>query len=241
MNTSHFPILILVGRPASGKSEIIDFLSRLSPDERSQRFHLAELDVIDDFPMLWTWFEEDQILSKELGKPRLHNDEGGYFLYPYLWDLLIHRLMLDYRRRLRDNPAYHQRTSTILEFSRGLQHGGYSQAFQHLSADLLQEAVVLYVNVSFEESLRKNRRRFNPDRPDSILEHAMPDEKLERIYRSDDWGKFGAGNPEFLHVHGVQIPYIVFENEDDVTTGESEHLAARLGTALEALWGIFTR
>ena len=40
------------------------------------------------------------------------------------------------------------------------------------------------VQVSFAESLRKNRKRFNPERPDSILEHAVDEKKLEG-YRSE--------------------------------------------------------
>ena len=84
----HFPILLLIGRPASGKSEIIDFLKQMPDEERSEKYRIAIPDVIDDFPMLWAWFEEDSILSRHLDKPRLHTDEQGYFLRPYFWDLL---------------------------------------------------------------------------------------------------------------------------------------------------------
>ncbi len=96
------PVLILIGRPASGKSEIIDYLQKMGDVERRDKFNLGELEVIDDFPMLWTWFEEDTILSKRLDQPRLHTDEQGYFKYSYQWDLLIERLDLEYYKRLRD-------------------------------------------------------------------------------------------------------------------------------------------
>ena len=94
----------------------------------------------------------------------------------------------------------------------------------------------MYVNVSFEESLRKNRLRFNPDKPDSILEHALPDEKLERLYRYVDWEQFSASDPCHLQINGIQIPYAVFENEDDVTTGKPDLLEARLASTLDQLW-----
>lgn len=230
----HFPILILIGRPASGKSEIIDYLAHCEPEERLHRFHIAQMDVLDDFPMLWTWFEEDHLLATRLGQPRLHTDEEGYFLYEYQWYLLIERLDLEYLKRLRD-PAYAKKTTTIIEFSRGSQHGGYTQAFQHLSEDILSRAAVLYVNVPFEESLRKNRRRFNAERPDSILEHGLPDAKLERLYRDDDWAEFTCSDPHFLTVGRLQVPYAIFENEDDVTTGQPEELAVRLEQVLEHL------
>jgi len=66
-----FDIIILNGRPASGKSEIIDYLKKTSDADRASRFHIGKLDEIDDFPMLWTWFEEDAILEKLMGKPRI--------------------------------------------------------------------------------------------------------------------------------------------------------------------------
>lgn len=227
----HFPILILTGRPASGKSEIIDYLLHADPAERLRRMNIAEPDVLDDFPMLWAWFEEDHLLANKLGKPRLHTDADGYFLYEYLWHVLIERLDLEYHKRLRE-PDYTDHHSVIIEFSRGSEHGGYRAAFQHLSDDVLSRAAVVYVHVSFEESLRKNRRRFNPNRPDSILEHGLPDAKLERLYRDDDWAEFSAADPRFLHIRDLRVPYVVFENEDDVTTGGGEGLITRLEEVL---------
>ena len=52
--------------------------------------------------------------------------------------------------------------TTLIEFSRGAEHGGYASAFRHLSEEILDRACVLYIDVPYEESLRKNRRRFNP-------------------------------------------------------------------------------
>jgi hypothetical protein len=92
------------------------------------------------------------------------------------------------------------------------------------------------VNVSFKESLRKNRRRYNPNRPDSILEHGLPDEKLTRLYREDGWDTFSANAPYVLSVRSNRVPYVVFENEDDVTTDTPDLLAARLEETLQRLW-----
>jgi len=236
MDNDTFNVLILIGRPASGKSEIIDFLTQRPPKIRRRRYRTANLDILDDFPMLWAWFEEDYILSKRLGQPRLHSDSNGYFKYHHLWHLLIERISLEYSKRLREDSTYHDHTTTIVEFARGSEHGGYTEALRHLSDDLLHRAAVVYVNVPFEESLRKNRLRFNPERPDSILGHTVPDEKLTRIYRDDDWATFSADDPEFLTVRSIRVPYVVFENEDDVTTDKPDLLAARLEAVLGRLW-----
>ena len=82
-----FEVLLLIARPAAGKSEVIDYLKSLPQEAREQRFHIGQFDEIDDFPMLWTWMEEDQLLEK-MGHPRLYTDGDGYFLHQYLWDLL---------------------------------------------------------------------------------------------------------------------------------------------------------
>jgi hypothetical protein len=231
----HFPILILIGRPASGKSEIIDYLLHADSLERLRRFRVGTPDVLDDFPLLWSWFEEDYLLSQVLGKPRLYTDEQGYFLQPYLWHLLIRRLALEYHKRLRDNPDYHTHITTIIEFSRGSEHGGYREALNNLPDEVLRRAAIVYVRVSFEESLRKNRRRFNPEKPDSILEHSLPDAKLERLYRLDDWDELTQAESKFVTIRSLRVPYAVFENQDDVTTGQSEGLAKRLEAVLSGL------
>jgi hypothetical protein len=234
-----FDVLILIGRPASGKSEIIDFLTHLPDNIRRSRFHIAQLDILDDFPILWGWFEEDDILSRTFGLPRLHSDEEGYFKYKELWHVLIERLVLEYAKKIRDDASYHDHTTALIEFSRGSQHGGYAEALQHVSDEILKRAGIVYVRVPFEESLRKNRRRFNPSKPDSILEHGLSDEKMERLYRHDDWASVAPGDSGRLIIRGQSIPYAVFPNKDDVTTGRSELLAARLESVLGKLWELY--
>jgi len=231
-----FEVLLLIGRPASGKSEIIEHLQRTPAGFRRRRYHIGRLDVLDDFPMLWTWFEEDGLLSQKLGRTRLFTDEDGYFKDDALWQLLIERLGLEYQKRLRDDPGYHDRTTTLVEFARGREHGGYAAALAHFDDALLQHAAILYVRVSFAESLRKNRLRFNPQRPDSILEHSLPDQKLERLYREDDWPELASRASGNLKIRSLEVPYTVFENEDDVTTNRSDQLARRLEAALGVLW-----
>ncbi len=220
---------------------MIAFLKTTPSDIRAREYRIANPDVIDDFPMLWTWFEEDHILSTVLERPRIHTDDAGYFKHDDLWHLLIERISLEYHKRLRDDPAYHDHTTAIVEFARGSEHGGYVQALGHLSDDLLSRAAILYVHVSFEESLRKNRRRYNPERPDSILEHGLPDDKLARLYRDDDWNTFSAPDPEYVTIRSIGVPYVVFENEDDVTTNSTDLMASRLRSVLERLWELQRR
>ena len=231
----HFDVLILIARPAAGKSEVIKYLSELPADTRRNEFHLGDLFGLDDFPMLWRWFEEDGLLAK-MGKQRLHTDENGYFADNSFWHLLIRLLVLDYQKLVTKEPAFHEKGSVIIEFSRGSEHGGYRESFAQIPAEILARASILYVNVPFEESFRKNRRRYNPENADSILEHSVPDEKMQKLYFEDDWQIMTNGLSGCLAVHGVQVPYVTLENSDDVTTRGGKELEDRLKDALDQLW-----
>ena len=226
-----FKTLLLIARPAAGKSEIINYLKNTSYEDRITRFHIGEFTEIDDFPMLWAWFEEDALLE-EMGYPRLHTTPDGYFLSQHLWDLLIERICLEYQKLMRDFDG----ETVIIEFSRGSEHGGFRSAFEHLSTDILKSLAILYIDVPWDESLRKNRARFNPERPDSILEHGLSDEKLERLYRETDWKELTQSNSERLTIHGIEVPYAVFDNADDVTTAQGTALGERLEITMGRLW-----
>ena len=233
--TNTFDILLLIARPAAGKSEIIAHLKDTPIEERIQKFNIGEFEELDDFPMLWTWFEEDGILSK-LGHPRIHTDQEGLFLHDYQWDLLIERINLEYEKNIRDEPDYHTHQTIIIEFARGTSHGGFQRAFKHLSKTIADRLAILYLDVTWEESLRKNQARFNPDKPDSILEHGLSDEKMESLYKNSDWQKIIADQPDTILIQGVPVPYIIFNNADDVTSQGGDALSSRLQEKLSYLF-----
>ncbi len=238
MAKNTFDIIILNGRPGSGKSEVIDYIKKTSSEDRTNKFHVAQFDDIDDFPMLWTWFEEDAILEKKFNKPRLHSTPDGYFLHEYQWHLLIERLSMDYGKRLRDDENYHEKHTTLIEFSRGTEHGGYKEAYKYLSDEVLKRAAIFYIDVPFSESLRKNRNRFNPEKPDSILEHGLPDEKLERMYKNVDWEEFKGDDPEYITIKGHKVPYVVLDNKNDLTTARDAKLGNELEILFKKLWDL---
>ncbi|MFA5010944.1 MAG: hypothetical protein WC644_03220 [Ignavibacteria bacterium] len=235
-----FEKIILLGRPASGKSEVINYIKNTSETERRERFHIGKLVEIDDFPMLWTWFEEDDILEKKFRKPRLHSDSEGYFKEEYLWHLLIERISFDYAKSVRDLEDRAKDVTHLIEFSRGTEHGGYKTAFKHLSKELLENAALLYINVPFEESLRKNRKRFNPNKPDSILEHGLPDAKLTKMYKEVDFHDVISGTTDYLDINGVTVPYVIFENMPS-KTDDPAILGPALDEVISKLWNLYNK
>ncbi|MBU1948736.1 MAG: hypothetical protein KJ970_06085 [Candidatus Eisenbacteria bacterium] len=239
-----FDIIILNGRPAAGKSEVIDYLKKTPVEERIRRFHIGEFEEFDDFPILWERFEDDDIYQRH-GKDRLISDthyfyEGetrpGYvFKDPFFWNFLIEKLNLFYSKRLRDCPRYHDTHTAIFEFARGTQHGGFAEAYKYLADVVLAKANTIYINVDWEESLRKNRRRYNPDKPDSILEHALEDKKIEFLYKESEWAEFSSKDPDFLIVGDRKIPYAVFENMPEKTL-DPKRLGPHLEEVCAKLW-----
>lgn len=215
MSVQAFPILIITGRPAAGKSEVIDFLKKSDPKERLQRFHIAEFEELDDFVYVWETFETDDILSRN-GRPRLWTDEKYWFKDDFIWNLYIERVNLEYRKKIARNAGYHQGMTTLIEFARGGDNGIF-EALSHLHEDILKQASLMYIKVSYEESVRKNKRRARPGQEHSILYHSLPDEKMEFYYRTNDWEWLAAKDPNYIDVNGFKVPYAVFENEPEKT------------------------
>lgn len=235
---NNFDVIILIGRPAAGKSEVIEFLKKSRVTDRSQRFHIGEFEEIDDFVYVWETFEIDDILSRH-GKPRVWSDEKYWFKDPFIWNLYIERINLAYRKKLAVNPGYHNQTTALVEFARGGENG-FAEAFSFLHEAVLKRAGIIYIKVSYEESVRKNRRRARPGLEDSILYHSLPDEKMEYYYKTNDWDKLVAKNPKYIDIKGYKVPYAVFENEPE-KTDDPIKLGNELEKATSKLFGNIKR
>jgi hypothetical protein len=235
MGKNNFDTIILIGRPAAGKSEVIDFLKKTPTEERLRRFHIGEFEEIDDFVYVWETFEIDDILSRH-GKPRIWSDEKYWFKDHFIWNLYIERINLAYRKKLAANPNYHNDKTALVEFSRGGDNG-FGEAFSYLHEEVLKRAGIIYIKVSYEESVRKNRRRARPGMEDSILYHSLPDEKMEFYYKTNDWEKLTANDPTYIDIKGFKVPYVAFENEPE-KTDDPMKLGAELERATAKLWGV---
>ena len=147
--SDRFETIILIGRPAAGKSEVIDFLKKTAEPERARRFHIGPFAELDDFPFVWEAFEIDDILEKQLGRPRVFTTPDYFFHGEYVWHLFIERLNLEYRKRLARDPGILAKETAVIEFSRGGEHG-FGDAFALLADEILRRACIVYINVSYE-------------------------------------------------------------------------------------------
>jgi hypothetical protein len=226
-----FPVLILIGRPAAGKSEIIDYLKKMPDGARCAQLHIAPFVEIDDFVWVWQIFEDDLVWER-LGRERLLTDKNLYFKDPFVWNFLIGKINLQFEKILARDPDFLCAHTILIEFARGGANG-FAEAFAHLSDEILKRAAVVYVNVSYEESVRRNRRRARVGHEDSILFHSLPDDKMETYYRVNDWENLSGGQTQgVIEVRHHRLPFVVFQNEPEKTDDP-----ARLGPALEEVLG----
>ena len=62
--------------------------------------------------------------------------------------------------------------------------------------------------------------------------------KWKKLYRYNDWEEISAEDPHYLSIGDHKVPYVVFNNKDDVTTAKGPQLAERLEKTLQKLWEI---
>jgi predicted kinase len=232
---SHFPILIITGRPAAGKSEVIDFLKKCDPILRLEKYHIANFEELDDFVYVWETFELDDLMMR-FKQPRIWSDEKYWFKDQYVWDLYMERMALDYKKKVLKDPFYHEKMTTLVEFARGGDNAIY-HALTFLSDEMLSKSSLIYIKVPYEESVRKNRKRARPGQEDSILYHSLPDEKMEFYYKTNDWEQLTAKDPNIIEVKGHKIPYCAFENMPEKTM-DPALIAPELERVTEKLWNL---
>ncbi len=241
--TSTFDHILLLGRPASGKSELIDFLQKTPKDRRQERFHIGNFEAIDDFVWIWEKFEEDNIWEK-LGYGRLYSFKNGkdYGLTDgKVMDFMIERFNLDTEKRYLNHPEFYNDNTLFIEFARGFGEGSdhaYDYALNHLSPEVLKKSVIMYLSVTFEESWRKNVARYQEKLKHSILAHMVPRETMERFYQKDDWAKV-SDNKEFgyLTANSVKVPFVTVNNMPEVI--KPEDFDARYYPAFQKLMELY--
>jgi hypothetical protein len=95
---------------------------------------------------------------------------------------------------------------------------GFRNSLERFSPDILSRAAILYIQVSFEESFRRNSARYKPGQEESILFHKVPDRDMLGFFRDNDWAEITAGAPDgWLNLAGVRVPFVSMTNEPEST------------------------
>ena len=237
--TRTFDHILLLGRPAAGKSEFIDFMKKTDDPERAERYHIGRFEELDDFVWIWEKFCEDD-LWEEAGYDRVYSnvyDGNNYGIRPdmgMVYDLMLARFNREAKSRYISKPEFYKDGTVIVEFARGGKDG-YARAIPRLSREILERAAILYVQVAFDESWRRNVARYQDDLRHSILAHMVPRETMDTFYSHDDWSDYTEGRSDgTIEVGGVSVPFVTMNNEPELK--ERGPLAERYGPALDRLW-----
>lgn len=230
-----FDHLFVLGRPAGGKSEFIDFMKKLPAGERAAEFGIGRFEEVDDFPWLWEACLDDDA-REQRGESRLVSErtpEGYNILKPKFRGSLIDRFNEAIVSRYLSNPPFYADGTLLIEFARGVDDG-FRESLERFRPDILRRAAILYIDVSFEESFRRNNARYRKGLEESILFHKVPDRDMYGFFRDNDWAQMTAGALDgWLDLAGIRVPFVSMPNEPEST--DPAVLRVRYGTALRRL------
>ena len=232
-----FEHLFVLGRPAGGKSEFIDFMKKLPADERARGFGIGRFEEIDDFPWLWEACVEDDA-REQRGEPRLVSErtaEGYNITRPKFRGSLVDHFNRAISAKYLANPAFYEDGTLLIEFARGTDDG-FRESLERFQPDILQRGAILYIKVSFEESFRRNSSRYKPGQEESILFHKVPDRDMLGFFRDNDWDTITKGAPDgWLDLAGVRVPFVSMLNEPEASDPDvlCERYAQALGRLME--------
>jgi hypothetical protein len=234
-----FRHLLVLGRPACGKSEFIDFLKHSSDDMRWNRLHIGRFEEVDDFPWLWEKFMDDALWEKA-GYERLYTQEymtdnpGMAPKGARLFDWCMHKFNDVISRQYLGREDFYRDATLLIEFSRG-GADGFRKALGTLDRRILEPAAIFYIQVSREESWRRNVARYQEKLKHSILAHMVPRETYDCFYDTNDWETLTSGQPSgWLDIQGLSVPFVTMNNEPEST--DPAVLEARYSAALGCLW-----
>jgi hypothetical protein len=233
--------LFVLGRPAGGKSEFIDFMKRLPAAERAAGFGIGRFEEVDDFPWLWEACVEDDAREAR-AEPRLVSErtpEGYNITRRGLRGSLVARFNDVIASRYLANPAFYDRGTLLIEFARG-QDDGFRASLERFLPEILRRAAILYIDVSFEESYRRNSARYRRGQEESTLFHKVPDGDMFGYFRSNDWEPMtGGARAGWLDLAGTSVPFVSMPNAPEST--DPDVLGVRYSHALSTLLDLYVR
>jgi hypothetical protein len=212
-----FEHLFVLGRPAGGKSEFIDFMKKLPDAERASRFGIGRFEEVDDFPWLWEACLEDDARETR-SEPRLYSErtsEGYNIIKPQFRSSLVARFNQVISSRYLADPDFYDNGTLLIEFARG-REDGFRDSLELFHPEILKRGAILYIQVSFEESYRRNSARYRRGQEESILFHKVPDRDMLGFFRHNDWEQISGGAPYgYMEIAGVSIPFVSMNNEPE--------------------------
>lgn len=214
---STFDHLFVFGRPASGKSEFIDFIKKTNVEDRIKLFHASHIEELDDYKMLAQKFKEDDVWKKITGDAKYTTMEAETHVITdlTLYNFAANRINDIAIKRYIPNMAFYEHNTLLIEFSRGRQIG-YEETLKLMDPEVLKRGAIFYIKTSFDECWRRNVARYEEKKALSVLAHMVPRDTMERMYRTDDWEKITNDQKSgSITINGVDVPFVTMDNENE--------------------------
>lgn len=205
---------------------LIELLNEDFQDLTKPRPQITSREVVEDL------FERFDRAGRKVGMaPRLAklSDHGRELLIDAILDEVANPEGMSAAKRLVKEPYFWRvdnldGRTVVIEFSRGIPKDsslppefpfGYTHSLAQLSPEILETASVLYIWVTLEDSIRKDKAR-NVKSGDSTMNHGLSDVVREGAYWGDDFDSMGGHRGRLLILGGgcrpLVLPTAVFDN-----------------------------
>ena len=164
MKKDVFDVVLLMALPASGKSEVRNFMANLPPERLSTEFHIGENLQLDDFPYVHMMRRIDNELQA-MGQERIYYPGEEPFIDGRDWGTLCALLNEDYHDLLNRNTVHVDSAAELLfeRLDRAAQVAGLSPRM-----GLLKEDVRRHLASVLEEEARAMLNEKQAQYPDSF-------------------------------------------------------------------------
>ena len=324
MENNVFKVVLLQALPASGESEVRNFMANIEPERLKQEFHIGENLQLDDFPYVHMMRRIDNELQA-MGHARVFYPGEEPFIDGRDWGTLCCLLNEDYHDLLNRNvqkpdsaaqllfdrydraaqiaglaprlgllpedvrkklaekledeaaamlrekqaayPDSFEGKTIIIECARGGPDGasmpltgsnGYQYSLPMFCPEILENAAILYIWVTPEESRRKNADRADPNDPGSNLHHGVPLAVMLGEYGCDDMEYLvktsDVPNTVRVPAHGTtyHVPIGIFDNRVDKTSflraepdawdeAKVQEVTTAIREATDAMWSHYQK
>jgi hypothetical protein len=166
--------VILLGRPGSGKSSVAQLIDMFARDRGWSTQHIFDYKLLQE--MFLEEEAEDIALEKRKFSPKGPQEYAGFDVIDFsVLDTVLEMMANVVRKSVQENKLF------LIELARN----DYGHALSKLGDDLLQDALLLYLDVDVDTCIDRVNRRVNSRW--YPYNHFVSEPIMRGYYCEDDW------------------------------------------------------